>query len=200
MTTYFVSGFMRSGTSMMMKALEAGGMKVARSQKRDAEMNEKWGDHETGYVPNEEYYELYKDDYQDPKFPSQYKGQLIKCLYGGIWRINPEYGPYKVVFMRRDQNEIKMSMIGAFGSYNDYAASKEFNQNLDNIVKILKDRKSFISVIELNYADIIKNPIVEFEKLADDGWPIDPIDATSIVKPNKKRFNNARNHSETHII
>ena len=50
MTTYFVSGFMRSGTSMMMACLEAGGMDVAHREQRN-QMLEQYSDE--NYSPNE---------------------------------------------------------------------------------------------------------------------------------------------------
>ena len=46
---YIVSGFMRTGTSMMMKALEAGGLEAAYQQSREA-MRKRYADEH--YDPN----------------------------------------------------------------------------------------------------------------------------------------------------
>ena len=81
-TLYVVSGFMRTGTSMMMKALEAGGLDACYKQSRE-EMKNRYADEH--YDPNiGGLYELERKDYQKPNFPRDYEGKLIKCLNKGI--------------------------------------------------------------------------------------------------------------------
>src|SRR5690606_28529169 len=85
---YVVSGYMRCGTSMMMEALQAGGLEAAYSERRDVEMNERWG--EPGYLPNERYFELDRHDYRRPDFAQAFDGKLVKCLFGGAIRLPPD--------------------------------------------------------------------------------------------------------------
>ena len=81
---YVVSGFMRTGTSMMMKALEAGGMDASYKQSRDV-MKDHYADEY--YNPNiGGLYELEKQDYQKWDFPRDYEGKLIKAL-GELYKI-----------------------------------------------------------------------------------------------------------------
>jgi len=68
---------MRSGTSMMMQAMEAGGMPIAYEKSRDA-INEKGnGQHR----PNpESLFEFSLDTMQKPRFPRQCAGGCIKVV------------------------------------------------------------------------------------------------------------------------
>lgn len=182
---YIVSGYMRSGTSMMMQALEAGGMEAVYSAKRDERMNRKWG--ASDYKPNERYYELEAEDYQDASFPSAYEGKLIKCLWGGMLRLRP-VTEYRIVFMRRDTKAIQRSLTAFFRQPTEQAQNVNFQRQLDNVVSILRDRRSVISVHEVQYVDVVSNPLAVFEILAGDGWPIDPAKAAEIPQARKMRF------------
>jgi len=71
-----VSGFMRTGTFMMMKALQAGGLDASYSQSRDT-MKDRWKDEH--YDPNiGGLYELNRKEYKQKNFPRQFDGRLIK--------------------------------------------------------------------------------------------------------------------------
>ena len=100
---YIVSGFMRSGTSMMMRVLEAGGLEVAKEDQRTREMNERWGDvaGPNAYVPNDDYYEMVVEPYLNPAFPQDFKYKLVKVIYGGLVKLPVYAGGYRVIFMRR---------------------------------------------------------------------------------------------------
>jgi len=182
---YITSGFMRSGTSCMMESLEAGGMEAVYSAQRDERMNKKWGDPD--YKPNERYYELEAEDYQDASFPSAYEGKLIKCLWGGMLRIRP-VTEYRVIFMRRDTKAIQRSLTAFFGQPTEQAQSVNFQRQLDNVVAILRDRRSVVSVHEIQYTDVVSNPLPVFEMLANEGWPIDPEKSAEIPQARKMRF------------
>ena len=72
-TLYVVSGFMRTGTSMMMKALEAGGLEACYRQSRE-EMRLRFADEH--YDPNVGgLYELEREDYREKGFPRKYEGK-----------------------------------------------------------------------------------------------------------------------------
>ena len=181
---YIVSGFMRSGTSMMMKALEAGGMDAVYSRARDVNMNDRFG--EADYVPNDSYYELDVDEYRRPDFPAPYDGRLVKCLCGGIERL--PVGEYRVVYMRRPADEIRLSMTAFFGRPNAAAMRHHFDEQMKQTADILRDRRSFVSVDEVWYADVIANPLAVFTRLAEIGWPIDPVKSAMVPDGGKVRF------------
>ena len=83
---YIVSGWMRSGTSMMIRALEAGGMEAV-------------------YTPGHPDYELSKEDYRLNRSPELYEGKVVKSLRFGTEQMWPWPGGYRVVFMDRDSRE-----------------------------------------------------------------------------------------------
>jgi hypothetical protein len=181
---YIVSGFMRCGTSMMMEALEAGGLEAAYSQKRDAAMNARWG--QPDYLPNDRYYELDGDDYLRGGLAERYAGKLVKCLWGGIIRLPP--CDARIVFMRRPAAEIRVSLLAFFGT--DYAATQfpDLDKAMDGIVDVLRDRKSFRSVDVVDYHDVLRNPKAVFRALAGKGWPIDASKAAAVPTREKARF------------
>ena len=170
---------------MMMQALEAGGMTAVYSAARDARMNRKWG--EPDYRPNERYYELEAEDYQSSDFPSAYEGKLVKCLWGGMLRLQPA-AQFAIVFMRREQKAIQRSLTAFFGSPASQACRPDFQQQLDNVVAVLRDRRSVSSVHEVQYSQAVHDPLAVFEMLKLAGWPIDPAAAASIPKQRKMRF------------
>ncbi len=180
---YIVSGFMRSGTSMMMEALIAGGLSPAYSPTRDHQLNAKWGDPDVGYTPNTAYYELDGETYNDPNFPSMFEGRVLKCLYGGLERL--KVGSYRCVFMRRPHEEIKTSCLAAFGTIPPLAAASDFDLYIETLIARVRDRRSFLSVDEVWYADVLADPVGAFTRL---DWPIDAIKASAIPQTTKARF------------
>jgi len=94
---YIVTGYMRSGTSMMMQALIAGGLEADYDERRER-MNDNYGD--KFYRPNGGgFYELSYMEYKKENFPLDHEGKLIKALRGGIDQIAPH--EYKIVMMLR---------------------------------------------------------------------------------------------------
>jgi hypothetical protein len=167
---------------MMMEALEAGGLEAVYSKRRDEEMNKRWG--EADYKPNDRYYELDAEDYLRGDLEQRYDGKLVKCLWGGIVRLPP--GEYRVVFMRRPADEIRMSLLAFFGS--EAAAIQQLpslDRTMDTVVSILKDRRSFKSVDVLWYKDVIDNPRETFASL---NWPIDVEKAAAVPNRSRARF------------
>jgi len=180
---YVVSGHMRTGTSMMMKALEAGGLDAAYQQSRD-EIKDRYADEH--YDPNVGgLYELARPMYHQPKFPRMYDGKLIKGMNLCVTRmlVMPAI---RVVFMRRDDEEIRQSYDAFFGA--DVGITSEFQTRMDEIVKMIRNRKDVKSCHEFWYRDVVRNPLTHFETLRDAGWAIDPQKCAEIVDPKYCRF------------
>jgi len=110
-TVYIVSGYMRSGTSMMMKSLEAGGMAACYNPEKDKILNNKYA--RTAYDPNPDgFFELGRKEFEEPDFPDAYRGKLIKVLH---WRLESlPASDYQVIFMLRDPKEIEVSYLKMF--------------------------------------------------------------------------------------
>jgi hypothetical protein len=182
MTTYFVSGYMRTGTSMMMKALEAGGLDAVHNTSRNA-LNDRHGDEH--YTPNGGgFYELSRREYMQPGFPRMYSDRLIKFLVGGICRIVA--GNYKIVFMRRDPEEMRQSYQAFF---NDEPAlvGDAYVAASDDAIGILEQRRD-VNLIVFDYRDVVRHPLEAFNRLKIEGWPIDAVKAAAVVNPKLCRF------------
>ena len=88
-----VSGLPRSGTSMMMKMLEAGGQAILTDNLREADANNPKGYYEFERVKN------MKDG--DLAWMSEAVGKVVKIVTGLIMFLPSGYN-YKIIFMRRD--------------------------------------------------------------------------------------------------
>lgn len=182
-TLYVVSGFMRTGTSMMMKALEAGGMEACYRQSRE-KMKQKFADEH--YDPNVGgLYELEQKDYKKIDFPKGYEGKLIKGLNMCVPRMNIMSDGIRVVFMRRDSEEIRQSYNAFFDADMNV---KGLDEKMENIIERIKNRKDVRSVNVLWYHDVIKNPQDTFKILQQASWPIDVQKCVKVVDPRYYRF------------
>lgn len=96
---YVVSGLPRSGTSMMMKMLEAGGLEPVTDGIRSADEDNPKG-----------YYELeaVKRTKQDPSWVHDSQGKVVKVI-SQLLQDLPDDVNYKVIFMRRNLDEVLAS-------------------------------------------------------------------------------------------
>lgn len=192
-TLYVVSGFMRTGTSMMMKALEAGGLKASYQQSRDV-MKQRFADKH--YDPNiGGLYELERQDYMKSGFPKGYEGKLIKALNMEHKRPNGIGKSFevmdngiRVIFMRRDPEEIRQSFDAFFEKQLPEEQIKGLEERFDACVKRIRNRKDVIAVADFQYRKVVEKPLEHFEALKKAGWPIDPIKCTEVIDPKYLRF------------
>lgn len=183
---YIVSGFMRSGTSMMMKALEAGGLEAVYNKDRD-KMNDQFGD--ADYKINEGgFYELTRQDYMHPDFPDNHNGKLVKCLWGGMIHLKASENIKNVIFMRRPIDEIARSYEAAF-EYPHPEAIPELSLKLDKVQGILSMRRD-VKLHVVQYHDVLVDPIKVFDAL---DWPIDSVKAAMVVNPELYRHRQCKN-------
>ncbi|MEE2776354.1 MAG: sulfotransferase family protein [Acidobacteriota bacterium] len=96
-----VSGLPRSGTSMAMKMLEAGGVEVVTDGIRSADT-----DNPKGYYEDERVKDLAKMD--DRSWLRGARGKAIKII-SFLLKDLPEDNDYKVVFMQRELSEVLAS-------------------------------------------------------------------------------------------
>ena len=160
---YVVSGHMRTGTSMMMQALEAGGM--------DA---------------------VYKDDrYELPPeecvfsivVPENIDGKLIKCLTGASLRLAA--WNWKIVVMLRDYAEVKASYQTLFSDAEVFHTENGYYQMRRYHLGILTARRD-IQWIGVQYKAVLNDALGVFRVLKNNGWPIEDVDkAAAIIDPEK---------------
>ena len=158
-----VSGLPRSGTSMMMKMLEAGGLEPMQDGIREADE-----DNPKGYYELEKVKELDKTD--DKSWLANASGKVVKIISQLLTDL-PENFTYNVVFMRRNMNEILASqkqMLVRRGEPTDRISDTElaalFRKHLIHIESWLKKQPNF-DVLYVNYNGAIKNPGDYIEQL-----------------------------------
>ncbi len=153
-TITIVSGLPRSGTSMMMKILEAGGMEIVTDNIRKA--NE---DNPHGYYE----YEKVKEIKEDNSWLKETRGKVFKMISQLLYDL-PSNESYKVIFMKRNMNEILASqkkMLEHRGNnkdgISDEKMGKFFNKHLSQIIEWLEER-NYIDVLFVNYNDFMADP------------------------------------------
>lgn len=175
---YVVSGYMRSGTSMMMQCLEAGGMSVVRSDERD-QLNNVHSD--DNYKPNPNgLYEPSIYEMHQPNWPKQHDGKAVKVVAPFVNNLAIHH--YHVVFMRRDSEEIRQSYEAAFGGK---LLCKDIDKTIETALSTLRNRRGVECVTEISYYDMLDAPE---KKLSDLSWPINVKDAVKAVDINLHRF------------
>ena len=152
-STVIISGLPRSGTSMMMRMLEAGGLTPLTDHIRKPD-----NDNPKGYYEFERVKKLEKDKSWLPEA----KGKAVKIISILLKHLPSEY-EYKVIFMHRNMEEILASqarMLARRGkdssSVTDDELSKKFNMHLKNIKEWLADQPNF-DVMYVTYHEVIQN-------------------------------------------
>jgi len=160
-TNYIVSGLERSGTSMIMQILYAGGVPIAfDSGSRPPDENNPKGyfELEGGKVINR---------LMEGTFPlEKYLGKFIKITSFGM-RFLPE-GNYKVIYTQRNIEEVLDSMEKMTKKEEDSRNEiRESFLKLDRLVKeTLRNRKD-IDCLFVNYNQILKNPEKNIKQIRD---------------------------------
>jgi hypothetical protein len=148
-----VSGLPRSGTSMMMKMLEAGGMPVLVDHVREADE-----DNPKGYYEFEQVKKIKEDD----SWLNAAAGKVVKMVSMLLYNL-PSIRKYKVIFMRRNMTEILTSQramlerIGQGKDFNDREMGALFTKHLGEIEQWLAAQKNF-EVLYVPYNDVIAKP------------------------------------------
>ena len=154
-----VSGLPRSGTSMMMKMLEAGGMQLLTDHQRTPDE-----DNPKGYY---EFQRVKKLKEGDTAWLPLAQGKAVKVISALLEYLPPEYS-YKVVFMRREMHEILASqrqMLIRRDEPTDKVSDDEmtalFQKHLRQVETWLQSRAH----INVNYRQVIEEPEAQVNKV-----------------------------------
>jgi hypothetical protein len=150
-----VSGLPRSGTSMMMKMLEAGGVPIMTDALRTADI-----DNPKGYYEYERVKELEKET--DKSYIREGRGKALKVI-SFLLKELPDDNFYRIVFMRRDLGEVISSqnkMLDRRGenAITDDEMMAEAYRNHLAAVRILVRKKSNFEILEVRYDAAVKQP------------------------------------------
>lgn len=159
-----VSGLPRSGTSMAMKMLEAGGLELVVDHARTADE-----DNPKGYYEDERVKALAEAD--DASWLRHARGKAIKIVSSLLNHLPPG-NFYKTVFMRRDLHEVLASQAkmlerrGESSHTDDAELLRMYEAHLEKAVFQLRFRPNF-EALYVNYSDVIGDPVAEARRIAD---------------------------------
>jgi hypothetical protein len=158
-----VSGLPRSGTSMMMQMLNAGGMEVLTDNLREADQN-----NVKGYFE----YEKVKTLNDDNSWIENAEGTAIKVISQLLPHL-PNGFDYKIIFMERDLGEILKSqekMLENLGKKeeggNPDILKKAFRNHLEKVKKWLADQGN-MDVIYISYREAVQHPLEQATLISD---------------------------------
>jgi hypothetical protein len=150
-----VSGLPRSGTSMLMKMLEAGGIPPLTDSIRTADE-----DNPKGYYEFERVKAL---DKGDTGWIAEAQGKSVKVI-SALLKYLPDTYQYKVIYIRRNMPEILASqrkMLIRRGEdpdkMDDEQMAELFAKHVAQVEQWLKEQPN-ISVLYVHYSDILSAP------------------------------------------
>ena len=158
-----VSGLPRSGTSMMMKMLEAGGMPVLVDHVRTADE-----DNPEGYYE----FERVKKIETDAAWLDDARGRAVKMISALLRHLPPTHR-YKVVFMRRTLDEVLASqrqMLIRRGKPTDATSDEKmaeyFTTHLRRVEAWLAEQPN-VDVLYVSYNDMVRDPRSHCARIAE---------------------------------
>ena len=158
-----VSGLPRSGTSLMMQMLVAGGMSPLSDGERQADT-----DNPRGYLE----WERIKQLPNDPGCIAEAEGKVVKVISRLLLSL-PAGHEYRIIFMQRPLAEVLQSqdeMLRRRGTYkegtNQAVIAAAFEKHLREVDAWLTG-KPYARVLRVSYHDVLRNAEDASCKLAD---------------------------------
>lgn len=149
-----VSGLPRSGTSLMMQMLAAGGMPILSDGERSADV-----DNPRGYLEWERIKQLPKD----PACIAEAEGKAVKVISKLLLSLPPQH-EYRVIFMQRPLPEVLASqdeMLRRRGTFkpgtDNSAVARAFQDHLADVYRWLND-KPYVKVSRVQYHAVLNEP------------------------------------------
>jgi hypothetical protein len=157
-----VSGLPRSGTSLMMKMLEAGGIPILSDGIRKADE-----DNPKGYYEFERVKELPKGD---TAWVKEAKGKAVKVISALLPHL-PVLYPYRILFMNRNLDEVLASqrkMLIRRGedpdAQDDEKLARLYEKHLTEIKAWIRSQKN-MKMLEVDYNELVLNPQPQAEAI-----------------------------------
>jgi hypothetical protein len=180
-----VSGLPRSGTSMMMKMLEAGGIPPLTDKLRTAD-----NDNPKGYY---EFERVKQMDKGDTGWVPQAQGKVVKVI-SALLKYLPSSYHYQVIFLRRHMSEILASqrkMLINRGEDPDKMDDAQMGMLFENHVRQVEKwlaQQSNIEVLYVHYSDVMADPLTAINSMSRFlGRDMDVRAMAEVVDPNLYR-------------
>ena len=157
-----VSGLPRSGTSMMMQMLNDGGADILTDHTRKADDN-----NPKGYFE----YEPVKKLAEKADWLLDQSGKTIKIIAQLLPHL-PSSQQYKIVFMKREMDEVLKSQQIMLAGNNKPSATKAypmgladtFGKQLSKIISWLEMQPN-IEILYVDYASVVEDPLLNSQKI-----------------------------------
>ena len=155
-----VSGLPRSGTSLMMQLLGAGGIDIVTDNQRVADT-----DNPRGYCE----YERVKTLKADATWLPEIRGKVVKMVSQLLYDL-PATERYKVIFMERDLDEVLSSQEKMLVRLGREAAPRDqmtraFTLHLTKLWNWVAEQKH-LDVLRVRYADVVAHPQEEASRVS----------------------------------
>jgi hypothetical protein len=157
-----VSGLPRSGTSMMMKMLEATGLEILTDNLRTANEN-----NPKGYYEFERVKGLKAGDFD---WLSEAQGKVVKVI-SALLEYLPNQYPYQIIFMRRNMDEILSSqrqMLIRDGKQDDPVNDGKLAELYENHLKKTEtwlEQQPNIHTLYISYNQILGDPEPDLNRI-----------------------------------
>lgn len=147
-----VSGLPRSGTSLMMQMLHAGGMEVLTDQIREADV-----DNPRGYFE----WERAKQIEHDNSWLVDARGKAFKMISQLLYHL-PDSEQYRIIFMRRDLDDVLASQDKMLQRREAVGAPRHhirdaFVTHLNTLIKWLLEHPH-MQVLFVEYSQLLSDP------------------------------------------
>jgi hypothetical protein len=188
-----VSGLPRSGTSMLMKMLEAGGFAPVTDSIRTAD-----DDNPKGYY---EFERVKAMDKGDTAWVADAQGKVVKVISALLKFLPAEY-QYQIIYIRRNMPEILASqrkMLIRRGEDPDKMDDEQmaalFSKHVQQVEQWLKEQPN-MSVLYVHYSEILSAPQQQVTRINEFlGGQLDSVQMAQVVDPNLYR--NRQEHPTT---
>ncbi len=156
-----VSGLPRSGTSMMMQILAAGGLPVLTDELREPDANNPLG-----------YYELeqVKKIAEDNSWLEDANGKAVKIIAQLLNKLPPKK-KYRIIFMQRpfaeviaSQEKMLQKLKKTGGNIAKDKLAQVYARDLQKVLNLI-NKYPDIDVLYINYHDVVNKPIAAVERI-----------------------------------
>lgn len=186
--TYVVTGFPRSGTSMMMRCLEKGGIPVERGPRDESHLEL---EAKTGYLPNPHGFYERGHGTEPWWFPAGVRG-AVKMELASTAVMCPG-GRYRVILMYRDQEAVRKSLEAYLEALQKVSVRKpqlekaletcragRYEEMMAVARAHLENRRDVEHLILAGYQDVVERPREFFLAVKEHWREIDPEAAAAV--------------------
>jgi hypothetical protein len=154
-----VSGLPRSGTSLMMQMLDAGGVEIVTDHVRTADT-----DNPRGYYE----FEQVKAIKRDTTWLPATRGKAFKMVSQLLYHLPPDE-TYRILFLERDLDEVLLSQEKMLRRLGRVPAPREeirraYTIHLERLHEWL-GRQTNMAILRVRYRDLVEQPRAEAERV-----------------------------------